>query len=115
MPPEFEFVGRNLSEGPPLLGIIHGQVPCCDRTRVRAVCRPGPLTITVIDNGSDDPVPPPLEPVYFGVWVDESTMLRDLAPAADGAVIRGTVESSVIIVFASPSNYPVRVQYDCRG
>ena len=114
-PPEFRATVRGSDQGPAYYGIFFGTTyGGGGGFAVLADCKPGTITVTVLDDGMSPPLPPAQFQVGMTVVTDLGTIL-DYTPIADGNVITGPVNSTVVIYVTSPSSHDVRIMYDCRG
>jgi hypothetical protein len=114
-PKEFHATARGSDEGPPYYGVFYGTTfGGSGGFNVHATCRPGTVTVTVLEDGMTEPTPAQQHPVEVWVSVNDATMLYQ-GEAKDGQIISGGVRSSVRIQVLYPSNHDVRIKYDCRG
>ena len=126
-PPEFRATVRGNDQGPDYYAVFFGQTFGADGGfKVFANCRPGTVTVTVIDDGVVEPLPPQHSPLVLLVTVDDTftpgnylgdpgTTVWDFNPVSDGTVITSPVKTRVRIWAIGPSDHDVRIQYDCRG
>jgi hypothetical protein len=115
-PIEFAATVRGVDEGPDFYGVFYGTTfGGGGGFNVFAACRPGSVTVTVLDDGMVSPLPAGQRPVTLVVSVDDTTSLAEFVSAQDGQVFTGAVTSRVRVQVLYPSNHDVRIQYDCRG
>ena len=126
-PPEFAATVRGEDQGPDYYAIFYGTTyGAGGGFAVFANCRPGTLTVTVIDDGMIDPLPPGRYPLVLMVEVDDNftpgsyvgdpgTIVWNFKPVSKGTVITSPVHTRVRIWARGPSDHDVRIRYDCRG
>jgi hypothetical protein len=115
-PVEFAATVRGTDEGPDYYGIFYGQTfGGGGNFDVFAACRPGTVTVTVLDDGMVEPLPALQTPVKLSIWVEDATAVAQMVRAKDGQVFTAPVTGRVRIQVFYPSNHAVRIRYDCRG
>lgn len=115
-PVEFRATVRGWDEGPAYYGIFYGTTFGGDGGfNVFAACRPGTVTVTVLDDGMVEPLAPAQAPVQLYISVEDATPVAEFVTAKDGQVFTSPVTSRVRIQVFRPSNHDVRIKYDCRG
>jgi len=115
-PQEFEATVRGRDQGPDYYGIFYGTTyGGSGGFKVTAKCRPGTVTVTVLEDGWVDPQPENMAyPTRVWIYADNNELAYNKG-VADGTVISGPVASTVFVMTSGPSEQDMRIKYDCRG
>lgn len=115
-PTEFRATVRGNDQGPDFYGIFYGTTfGAGGGFKVTAKCRPGTVTVTVLEDGWSAPRPDNRSyPTRVWIYADESELAYNKG-VTDGAVVKGPVSGKVFIMTSGPSEQDMRIKYDCRG
>jgi hypothetical protein len=115
-PTEFAATVRGQDQGPDYYGIFYGTAfGGGGGFQVSVNCRPGTVTVTVLEDGWVTPQPDNVSyPTRVWIYADETELAYNKG-VTDGTVISGQVSSRAFIKTSGPSEQDLRIKYDCRG
>lgn len=115
-PTEFQATVRGHDQGPDYHGIFYGTTfGGGGGFSVAAKCRPGTVTVTVLEDGWVAPQPDNVSyPTRIWVYADGNELAYNKS-VTDGTVVSGAVASQVAIRTSGPSEQAMRIKYSCQG